>query len=605
MARILFVTLYDEYCLGVRQLMACLRQAGHGADLLCLKQYRKKVITDGSEPNPEWQVELMPSGLKSVLCFPFEITGRERQLVTELLQRLKPDAVGFSVYSPQIMRTLEATGIVRSALPGVPVLWGGPHATLDPAGSAQHCDFVMMGECDYSIIQFAEALDNGGDLRQIPNVCHLEDGTLVRNPIGPVPQNLDDLPFTYHGREGVYYCDDDKLEEGVPFATSDLWKTHKIMTSRGCPYACTYCMLSYQKEVMPDSTKLRYRSITHVINELAQALRDRGNYFLEIEDDIFTLRPERMEDFFEEYRRRVNMPFWCYTHPQYARDSMLTLLRENNAQFVVMGIESGSDNVANKVFNRKVNMTVVLEAAQRIKANGLRAYYDLISNNPFEAEEDRVETFHLIRRLPKPFELQLVELNFYPNIAIERMRQERGLPRKVDFESYRFWNALYHLASCIEISDADAEHYLSEPLFRTNPHFMENLASEAKRLAGALNDASLLNRNYELEIARQAKRAGDAECALAYATHRRGFSQFVTVSEALRTVKRNLQAAYGQGGGTRPAAGAASPAQGATPHGAGSQGASSREDIVVDVTAPRDFRDADVDDSRKSVQSGS
>jgi radical SAM superfamily enzyme YgiQ (UPF0313 family) len=596
MARILFITLYDEYCLGVRQLVSNLRQAGHEADLLCLKQYRKKVITDGSETNPEWQVELMPNGLKSVLCFPFEITARERELVAGLLQRLRPDAVGFSVYSPQIVRTLEATDIARRALPGVPVLWGGPHATLDPAGSAEHCDFVMMGECDFSIIQFAEALDKGGDLRQIPNVCHRHGGTLVRNPIGPVPQNLDDLPFTYHGREGVYYCDDDRLEEGVPFPTSDLWKPHKIMTSRGCPYACTYCMLSYQKEVMPDSTKLRYRSIRHVIDELEQALRDRGNFFLEIEDDIFTLRPERMEDFFDEYRRRVNMPFWCYTHPQYARDSMLALLRENNAQFVVMGIESGSDSVANKVFNRKVNMSVVVEAAHRIRANGLRAYYDLISNNPFETEEDRVETFHLVRRLPKPFELQLVELNFYPNIAIERMRQERGLPRKVDFESYRFWNALYHLASAIDISDADAEAYLADPFFRANPRFLENLAAEAKRLAGGLSDASLLNRNYQLEIERQARRADEAERSLVHATHRRGFTQFVAVSEALRRMKRNLQSARGGAAPAPPDPPAPAPAERAAPR---------REDIVVEVTAPRDFRSPDGDDERKAAGTGS
>lgn len=591
MARILFITMYDEYSLGVRQLVSNLRNAGHQADMLCLKQYSKRVLEADEEARPEWQTELLPNGLRSVLCFPFEITECERALVTDLLQRLRPDAVGIAAYSPQVERCTEVTALVRQALPGRPVIWGGPHATLDPVASSEHCDFVMMGECDYAIIELAETLDRGGDPGQVSNVCHRRCGTLVRNPIGPVPQDLDELPFTYHGREGVYYCDNDTLTEGAPFPTSDLWRTHKIMTSRGCPYACTYCMLSFQKEVMPDSTKLRYRSIRHVCDELAQVLADRGNYFLEIEDDIFTLRPERMEDFFDEYRARVDMPFWCYTHPQYARDSMLRLLRDNNAQFVVMGIESGSNTVANDVFNRKVNMQVVVEAAQRIRDNGLRAFYDLISNNPFETEDDRIETFHLVRSLPKPFELQLVELNFYPNIKIERMRQEKGLPRKVDFQTYRYWNAMYHLASVIDISDEDARDYLENPYFQQNPGFVERLAAEAKRLARGVSDAELLARNLDREVRRQAKRAGDAEHALAFATQRRGFGAFVAVSEMARRVRRNL---FGAPAPASAEDGAAAPA--GTTTAAMSPPSSDRrlshDDVVVDVTRPRDFRDA-------------
>src|SRR5262249_29677861 len=147
-----------------------------------------------------------------------------------------------------------------------------------------------------------------------------------------------------------------------------------------------------------------------------------------------------MEEFFAEYTPKIGMPFWCYTHPRYATDDMLSILKQNNAQFIVMGIESGSDRVANEVFNRKTTGNIVKEATERIRRNGLRPYYDLISNTPFETEEDRLETLNLVRSLTKPFELQLVELNFYPNIKIDRTRKEQGLSRKVDFQTYRFWN---------------------------------------------------------------------------------------------------------------------------------------------------------------------
>jgi radical SAM superfamily enzyme YgiQ (UPF0313 family) len=287
-----------------------------------------------------------------------------------------------------------------------------------------------------------------------------------------------------------------------------------------------------------------------------------------------------MEDFFDEYREHIDMPFWCYTHPQYARPQMLKILHENHCQFVVMGIESGSDRVANEVFNRKVKMSQVVEASKMIAASGLRGYYDLISNNPFEIEEDRIETFHLVRSLCKPFELQLVELNFYPNIKVDRMRKERGLPTKVDLFQYRYWNALYHLASCIDITDAEAEFYLTNPIFREKPEIIEGLAREAKKLRHSLGDAEIWNRNFKKEIERQQERANVAEGELADIKWRKGFRHFYWVTEKLR-------------GWTGLAPNRSGPlnGNGGDSNNSGGGGGGMRQDsIMTDVTAPLDFR---------------
>jgi radical SAM superfamily enzyme YgiQ (UPF0313 family) len=335
-------------------------------------------------------------------------------------------------------------------------------------------------------------------------------------------------------------------------------------------------MLSYQKEAIPESTKLRYRSIQHVIGELKEAKARLGNFFCELEDDIFTLRPERMEDFFDEYRAHIDMPFWCYTHPQYARPAMLKILHDNYCQFVVMGIESGSDRVANEVFNRKVKMTQVVEASQRIADSGLRGYYDLISNNPFETEEDRVETFHLVRSLKKPFELQLVELNFYPNIKVDRMRRERGLPTKVDLFQYRYWNALYHLASCIDMTDEEAEFYLTNEAFRQRPQILEGLAREAKKLRHSLGDAEIWKRNYKKELERQTEKATSMESELADIKWRKGFRYFYWVTEQIKSWRVMRPRT-----GTSVVSSGENTAVGTT---------YSQDSVVTEVTAPLDFR---------------
>jgi radical SAM superfamily enzyme YgiQ (UPF0313 family) len=290
-----------------------------------------------------------------------------------------------------------------------------------------------------------------------------------------------------------------------------------------------------------------------------------------------------MEEFFASYTPRVGMPFWCYTHPRYAQDDMLKLLAENSAQYVVMGIESGSDRVANEVFNRKTDNEKVIKAAHRIVKHGLRAYYDIISNNPFETEQDRIEMLHLVRSLPKPFLLQLVELNFFPNIKIDRMRRERGLPRKVSIEDYRFWNAMYHLASAIDMTDEDAERFLADTRLREDPSLVEQLAHQAKRLADAKADADLRQRNLEREMAKQVARTRALEAELADKTQRRGFRQFLWVSDRLRGLRgiaRRNGSSNGNGngnGGGRPAV----PAD--------AKGAPTQHDVLLDPPLPGGF----------------
>lgn len=545
MAKVLLITLYNEFNLGVRQLVSELRAEGHEAYLLCLKQYRKKDLEPDEEWYPDWQTELTPDGGRCVLSYPYPLSDCEQTLFRDFVRKLRPHMVGVSVYSAFVPQARQVTNLVREVAPETIVAWGGPHVTLDPEGSSLHCDVAFVGECDVPMVEFAKCLDAGSDWRRVPNIVWREQGALHRQPVSPVVKELDALPFTFFGSEGAYYLEDDELVEGRAFPSSDLNRTFKIMTTRGCPYACTFCMLSFQKEVMPDTSRLRFRSIDHCMRELEEAKARMGHFFMEIEDDIFTVRPDRMRQFFEEYSQRIRMPFWCYTHPNYARPEMLQILKDNHVEFIIMGIQTGSDRIATEVFDRRVTNATVLEAAKHIHASGIRVFYDIISNNPFETEEDRVETFHLLRQIPKPYCLQMGILNFYPGIAISRMREERGLPRTVDFQQYRFWNALYYLASTVDLTDRDAEYLLQNDFLRRNPTLLESVVSTTVKLTRESGDMACLADNYLREVYRLADRVKSLEEELHYIKARRGLQTFLKVSDRLRALKRRFFGANG------------------------------------------------------------
>ncbi|MGC8740197.1 MAG: B12-binding domain-containing radical SAM protein [Candidatus Sumerlaeaceae bacterium] len=553
MARFLLITLYNEFNLGVRQLVSELRAEGHEAYLLCLKQYRKKDLAPDEEWYPDWQTELTPSGGRCVLSYPYPLSEHEIHLLEDLLRRSRPHFVGLSVYSAFVPQANQVTAVIRRTVPDAIVGWGGPHVTLDPVGSAALCDVAFVGECDLPLVEFARALDTGRDWRQTPNIVWREQGKVHRQPVSPVIKDLDSLPFTFFGSEGAYYLEDDELIEGRPFPSSELNSSFKIMTTRGCPYACTFCMLSFQKEVMPDTSRLRFRSIDHCMRELEEAKARMGHFFMEIEDDIFTVKPERMREFFKEYARRIRMPFWCYTHPNYARPEMLQILKENNVEFIIMGIQTGSDRIATEIFDRRVTNATVLQAAKNIHESGIRVFYDIISNNPFETEEDRVETFQLLRQIPKPYGLQMGILNFYPGIAISRMREERGLPRVVDFQQYRFWNALYYLASTVDLSDEQAEELLQNQQFRRDPSLLESVVATTVRFVRQNGELCSIANNYLREVRRLAARVHELEEELRYIKARRGFEQFLRISDRLRHLKHDvlgLKPHYHNGNGT-------------------------------------------------------
>ncbi|MCX7625106.1 MAG: B12-binding domain-containing radical SAM protein [Candidatus Sumerlaeaceae bacterium] len=548
MAKALLITLYNEFNLGVRQLVSELRAEGHEAYLFCLKQYRKKDLALDDEWYPDWQTELTPAGGRCVLSYPYPLSDCEIQLLENLLKQLKPHFVGLSVYSAFVPQANQVTQIVRRAVPNALVGWGGPHVTLDPIGSTDFCDVAFVGECDLPLVEFMNALHAGRDWRQTPNIVWREQGKVHRQPVSPVVKDLDTLPFTFFGSEGAFYLEDDELIEGRSFPSSELNTSFKIMTTRGCPYACTFCMLSFQKEVMPDTSRLRFRSIEHCMRELEEAKARMGHYFMEIEDDIFTVRPDRMREFFKEYSRRIRMPFWCYTHPNYARPEMLQILKENHVEFIIMGIQTGSDRIATEVFDRRVTNATVLQAAKNIHEAGIRVFYDIISNNPFETEEDRIETFHLLRQIPKPYGLQMGILNFYPGIAISRMREERGLPRVADFQMYRFWNALYYLASTVDLSDEQAQELLHNEHFRRDPSLLESMVASTVRLTRESGELKSIASNYLREVHRLAERARELESELHYLKARRGLKQFLWLSDRLRHIKHNILGRRPNGG---------------------------------------------------------
>ncbi len=144
---------------------------------------------------------------------------------------------------------------------------------------------------------------------------------------------------------------------------------------------------------------------------------------------------------------------------------------------ITMGIQSGSEDILYNVFNRRTPKGRIIKTAfilNKLKLP-LRPQFDIITNNPFETEDDRRKTLELLMRLPKPVNFGLTKLSFIPGSKIVKMLEEKMIDRKVDDKIYKFWNILYLLNRYRFFPNRLIRILSRSTFFRKNPAILQPL----------------------------------------------------------------------------------------------------------------------------------
>lgn len=230
--RVLLISFSSE-SLNVRQLSACLKQAGHECHVF---HYIDREIDKDA----------------------FEIIQKE-------VKKLNPDLIGCSVLTDDFHIASILTKNLKKEFK-VPVIWGGPHPSLCPEICLKYADYACIHEGEYALLELCSKLEKGEDTSKIKNLCLKVKGQIVQNPMRELVEDLDSLPFPDIDVNDQSYYSNGKYGQ----VDRDWYKgTYHIMTSRGCPYSCTFCYNSEKKESLKGLGKyLRQRSNESIISEL-------------------------------------------------------------------------------------------------------------------------------------------------------------------------------------------------------------------------------------------------------------------------------------------------------------------------------------------------
>jgi radical SAM superfamily enzyme YgiQ (UPF0313 family) len=478
--RVALIALYDDRCYGLRCIASHLRAQGHEVWLLCFKRFHSALIP--REDHEAWQratsasfppvTEAHEEG--TVFCpYLHPIAEREWQLLLEKVGAIRPDLIGVTLTTATLDAARELTGRVHRELPGVPVIWGGIHPTVLPEESLQAANMVCVGEGEHVMAELCADPDRS----DIAGLWRRKNGRIIQTPLRPLEQNLDQFPFASFGENEWLFDDNQAIE--LPKTNKPYFRgVYTIMTQRGCPFACSYCLHHVTRPMHRGERYVRRRSVDHVLAECVRRARDFDLPGFGFFDDIFVMNRKWIAEFAGKYPRRVGLPFGGYAYPLVSTEEMLAQLRQAGMIFIGMGVQTGSDYVSREIYRRRYGAEALLELARTADKLGLALNYELLSNCPFERESDCLETLRLILQLPKPLTICIKRLVIFPGLRIATL--DKPKPSLPD-STFEFWNQLYLIARHHLIPDDELLALTRDEYLKTNPEIVRALALGLKR----------------------------------------------------------------------------------------------------------------------------
>ena len=315
----------------------------------------------------------------------------------------------------------------------IPILWGGIHPTIRPEECLNYADMVCIGEGEEALAELLNKMENGHDYHDICGIWFKHKEKIITNSFRPLTQSLDSIPFPDYDYRTHYILHDGCIQKmDIEILEKWLGNTYVTMPTRGCPFKCAYCCNNIINEMNPNQKRLRKRSINNIITELAEAKKLLP--FIErikFDDDaFFSLSVDEIKEFCEKYKKNVSLPLIITgANPSTLNREKLSLLVDAGLTDIRMGIQTGSESTKT-LYHRNYPNHQVEKAARTINEFKDRInapQYDIILDNPWETDENLIETLMFLSKLPTPYRLSLFSLAYYPGTELYRKAIKDGI----------------------------------------------------------------------------------------------------------------------------------------------------------------------------------
>ena len=311
-------------------------------------------------------------------------------LIQQILHDQRPAFIGFSCTTSTFLDGVRIGEMAKSLLPGIRTVFGGAHVSAlkeKILESFPAVDFVVAGEGEETLYELIS--DGGTDPGRVT-------GLVYRDATGPVFTgyrkkllDLDSLPFPAYEKLAGY---PDRYK--LPIFNYPRAPNTSCISSRGCPYACSYCDRSVFKR------SFRYNSAIYLYEHLRYLKERFGIRHINFYDDQFTFNRQRVEDFCNlMINSPLGMTFNCAVRAEHIDYNLLQLMKAAGCWMISLGIETGDEDLLAQ-HRQNADLDMLAGKIRLIHRAGIRIKGLLMMGLPGENERSIQRSMDYIFSLP-------------------------------------------------------------------------------------------------------------------------------------------------------------------------------------------------------------
>lgn len=345
-----------------------------------------------------------------------------------LLKDENPLLLGIGGTTHSRFESFKLAAYIKKVNPNLKIAYGGVHASFTAEDTLQRIpdiDYVVRGEGEETVWELMSVLSDrrGSQDRDvpltIPGLSYRQNGRIFHNPDRRFVTDLDKLPLPARHLINMNAYDM-KLEHLKAKGTA-------IITSRGCPYNCTFCSAS----AMFGHT-IRTRSAPKVLEEIEILLSEYRLEGIKIFDSTFTAVRGHAQKICEEIiRRNLKFPWECEIRVDTIDEELLSLMKRAGCYYVDVGVESASQKVLD-LMNKRITIDMAQKALDLCAQLGILTKVFFSFGHIGEGWDDVDKTFKFIELNRKKITTLAcgAGVRIYPGTPLEKYARENGyLPR--------------------------------------------------------------------------------------------------------------------------------------------------------------------------------
>jgi len=372
------------------------------------------------------------SGIAADIIDCYARPAEADRLIVEYLRSYRPGYIGFSCTTSSFLDGARLAELAKSTLPTIRTVFGGVHVSArreQVLTDYPVVDFVVMGEGEQTLVELIEA--DSGEPAGVEGVIYRDSGGgVVNNGYRQTRLELDDLPFPAYEKLAGY-----PAAYMLPIFNYPKAPNSSCISSRGCPYACSYCDRSVFRR------SFRYNSADYLYEHLRYLQNRFGIRHINFYDDQFTFNRQRVEDFCRKMiDNPLRMTYNCAVRAEHIDYELLRLMKRAGCWMISLGIETGDEDLLAQ-HRQNANLSMLADKIRLIKKAGIRTKGLLMMGLPGESEKSIQKSMDYVFSLPID-DFNLAKFTPFPGSPIYEKIHELGEFKedweKMDCMSFQF-----------------------------------------------------------------------------------------------------------------------------------------------------------------------